>query len=137
MCGEDEATLRREIGKIAECGIRAVGPQIRYDYMDCATKLYAKNFARPIGAWCRAHGVEYIGHVVEDNSVHSRLGLGAGHWFRAMEGQDMAGVDVIGSQFCFGAPAQTRKGMTEVDGDFFHEALEPTGMFGKTEILYR
>ena len=21
--------------------------------------------------------------------------------------------------------------------DFFHEALEPTGMFGKTEILYR
>ena len=98
--------------------------------MDCATKLYAKNFSRPIGDWCRAHGVEYIGHVVEDNGVHSRLGLGAGHWFRAMEGQDMAGIDMIGSQYCFGAPAQTRKGMTEVDGEFFHYALGKLGASG-------
>ena len=114
----------------AESAENAIAPQIRFDYMDCATKLYAKNFSRPIGEWCRAHGVEYIGHVVEDNGVHSRLGLGAGHWFRAMEGQDMAGIDVIGSQFCFGAPAQTRKGMTEVDGEFFHYALGKLGASG-------
>ena len=114
----------------AESADMSVCPQIRYDYMDCASKLYAKNFARPIGDWCRAHGVEYIGHVVEDNGVHSRLGLGAGHWFRAMEGQDMAGIDIIGSQYCFGAPAQTRKGMTEVDGEFFHYALGKLGASG-------
>ena len=114
----------------AESADREQGPQIRYDYMDCATRLYAKNFSRPIGDWCRAHGVEYIGHVVEDNGVHSRLGLGAGHWFRAMEGQDMAGIDMIGSQYCFGAPAQTRKGMTEVDGEFFHYALGKLGASG-------
>ena len=114
----------------AESAEKAVGPQIRYDYMDCATKLYARNFSRPIGQWCREHGVEYIGHVVEDNGVHSRLGLGAGHWFRAMEGQDMAGIDVIGSQYCYGAPAQTRKGMTEVDGEFFHYALGKLGASG-------
>ena len=114
----------------AESAEKVVGPQMRYDYMDCATLLYAKNFSRPIGSWCREHGVEYIGHVVEDNGVHSRLGLGAGHWFRAMEGQDMAGIDVIGSQYCFGAPAQTRKGMTEVDGEFFHYALGKLGASG-------
>ena len=114
----------------AESAEKALGPQIRYDYMDCATKLYARNFSRPIGQWCREHGVEYIGHVVEDNGVHSRLGLGAGHWFRAMEGQDMAGIDVIGSQYCYGAPAQTRKGMTEVDGEFFHYALGKLGASG-------
>ncbi len=114
----------------AESADKQIGPQIRYDYMDCATRLYAKNFSRPIGEWCRAHGVEYIGHVVEDNGVHSRLGLGAGHWFRAMEGQDMAGIDVIGSQYCYGAPAQTRKGMTEVDGEFFHYALGKLGASG-------
>ena len=108
----------------------AVQAQIRFDYMDCASRLYAKNFSRPIGEWCRAHGVEYIGHVVEDNGVHSRLGLGAGHWFRAMEGQDMAGIDVIGSQYCFGAPCETRKGMTEVDGEFFHYALGKLGASG-------
>ena len=114
----------------AESADKRIAPQIRYDYMDCATRLYAQNFSRPIGQWCREHGVAYIGHVVEDNGVHSRLGLGAGHWFRAMEGQDMAGIDVIGSQYCFGAPAQTRKGMTEVDGEFFHYALGKLGASG-------
>ncbi len=114
----------------ADSADKQLCPQIRYDYMDCATRLYAQNFSRPIGQWCREHGVEYIGHVVEDNGVHSRLGLGAGHWFRAMEGQDMAGIDMIGSQYCFGAPAQTRKGMTEVDGEFFHYALGKLGASG-------
>lgn len=107
-------------------------PQMRYDYMDCVSKLYAKNFSRPIGQWCKDHGVEYIGHVVEDNSVHSRLGLGAAHWFRAMEGQDMAGIDIIGSQYFYGAPAQTRKSMGEnqSDGEFFHYALGKLGASG-------
>ncbi|MCR5136133.1 MAG: glycoside hydrolase family 2 [Oscillospiraceae bacterium] len=137
--GEMESMLRERHGDslnrrlpflFAESAKKTVEPQIRYDYMDCATRLYAGNFSRPIGDWCRAHGVEYIGHVVEDNGVHSRLGLGAGHWFRAMEGQDMAGIDVIGSQYCFGAPYQTRKGMTEVDGEFFHYALGKLGASG-------
>lgn len=104
-------------------------PQMRYDYMDCVTRLYEKNFSRQIGDWCREHGVEYIGHVVEDNGTHSRTGHGPGHWFRAMAGQDMAGIDVIGSQVIFGAPVQTRKGMggMEVDGEFFHYILGKLG----------
>lgn len=102
-------------------------PQLRYDYMDCISKLYAKNFSRPIGQWCHDHGVEYIGHVVEDNGVHSRLGLGPAHWFRAMEGQDMAGIDVIGGQYYFGAPALEHKAMTPCDGEFFHYALGKLG----------
>lgn len=104
-----------------------LGVQIRYDYMDFVSKLYQKNFSEPIGEWCREHGVEYIGHVVEDNGIHSRLGMGAGHYFRAMSGQDMAGIDVIGGQVIYGAPVQTRKGMTEADGEFFHFALGKMG----------
>lgn len=102
-------------------------PQMRYNYMDCVSKLYERNFSRPIGEWCEAHGVEYIGHVVEDNGVHSRLGLGAAHYFRAMSGQHMAGIDAIGGQVVFGAPAQTRKGMVEADGEFFHFVLGKMG----------
>lgn len=102
-------------------------PKMRYDYMDCISKLYEQNFSRPIGEWCESHGVEYIGHVVEDNSVHSRLGLGAAHWFRAMAGQHMAGIDAIGGQVIFGAPAQTRKGMVNHDGEFYHYALGKMG----------
>lgn len=104
-------------------------PQIRYDYMDVVSGLYEQHFSRPIGDWCREHGVEYIGHVVEDNGVHSRLGLGAAHYFRAMAGQDMAGIDVIGGQVMFGAPVQTRVGMggMEGDGEFFHYVLGKLG----------
>lgn len=101
--------------------------QIRFDYMDFVSRLYQKNFSEQIGDWCRAHGVEYIGHVVEDNGAHSRLGMGAAHYFRAMAGQDMAGIDVIGGQVVYGAPTQTRKQMTVIDGEFFHYALGKMG----------
>ena len=101
--------------------------KIRYDYMDQVSRLYKKNFSDAIGAWCEDHGVEYIGHVVEDNGVHSRLGLGAAHYFRAMSGQHMAGIDSIGGQIIYGAPALLRKGMTDNDGEFFHYALGKMG----------
>lgn len=73
--------------------------------------------------------MEYIGHVVEDNGTHSRLGHGPGHWFRAMAGQDMAGIDVIGSQVIFGAPVETRRsiGDMETNGEFFHYILGKMG----------
>lgn len=67
----------------------------RYIYMDCATKLYQKNFSNMIGDWCRKHNVGYIGHVIEDNGCHTKLSYGAGHYFRAVDGQSMGGVDVV------------------------------------------
>lgn len=70
-------------------------PRIRYALMDTVSRLYAENYSMPLGDWCRAHGVEYIGHVIEQNNAHSRLGQGAGHFFRAMSGQDMAGMDYV------------------------------------------
>ena len=117
-------------GREQKNGRGAICAQFRYDYMDCVSRLYEADFSRQIGDWCREHGVEYIGHVVEDNSVHSRLGLGAAHWFRAMEGQDMAGIDVIGGQYYFGAPVEERKLMAEGDGEFFHYALGKMGASG-------
>ena len=32
---------------------------------------------------------------IEDMNAHMRLGYGAGHYFRALEGQDMAGMDIV------------------------------------------
>ncbi len=34
-------------------------------------------------------------------------------------------------------PARDQMNYPQPPFDFYHEALEPTGMFGKTEILYR
>lgn len=111
----------------AESEEKTIRSQIRYDYMDQVSRLYKKNFSDAIGNWCEAHGVEYIGHVVEDNGLHSRLGMGAAHYFRAMSGQHMAGIDCIGGQVIYGAPDLLRRGMVEGDGEFYHYALGKMG----------
>ncbi len=111
----------------AESDTRLMRTKIRHDYMDQVSLLYKKNFSDAIGHWCEEHHVEYIGHVVEDNGLHARLGMGAAHYFRAMSGQHMAGIDDIGGQYLYGAANLHRKGMTDVDGEFFHHALGKLG----------
>ena len=68
---------------------------IRMHYMEVVTKLYSECFGYQLGNWCREHGVMYIGHVIEDMGAHMRLGYGSGHYFRALDGQDMAGIDIV------------------------------------------
>ena len=71
---------------------------VRCRYMDVLTRLIEKNFSKQIGDWCAAHGVEYIGHLVEDNNVSFGLGSSLGHYFRGLNGQHFAGVDATGGQ---------------------------------------
>ena len=71
---------------------------VRTAYMDAITKLYRDNFSRMLGNWCRERGVMYFGHIIEYMNTHQRLGCGAGHFFRATDGQDMAGCDVVLNQ---------------------------------------
>lgn len=78
------------------------GARVRHTYMDIATQLYRACFDEQIGDWCRERGVMHIGHVIEDKSCHTRLGQGAGHYFRAVAGQDMAGIDVVINQLAPG-----------------------------------
>lgn len=72
--------------------------ELRYSYMDAVTCLYKRNFSELLGDWCRKHGVMYIGHIIEDNNLHMRLGAGVGHFFRALSGQDMSGCDIVLNQ---------------------------------------
>lgn len=101
---------------------------IRYAYMNVVSKLYGENFTSQLGDWCRTHGVEYIGHVIEDNGAHSRLGYGAGHFFRALNGQDMSGIDVIGGQIVPGMDFY-HSGFSTAgwNGEFFHYGLAKLG----------
>ncbi len=69
-----------------------------YVYMDELTSLVRESFSWQIGDWCRKHHVSYIGHVIEDDGQHCRTGSSLGHYFRGLEGQDMAGIDDIGGQ---------------------------------------
>jgi hypothetical protein len=72
--------------------------RVRLAYMDAITKTVREDFSFQIGDWCRAHGVKYIGHIIEDNGQHARTGSSLGHYFRSLEGQDMSGIDDIGGQ---------------------------------------
>lgn len=101
--------------------------QVRLAYMDVVTRLYAENFCGQIGRWCQERGVEYVGHVIEDNGEHARLGCGAGHFFRAMSGQHMAGIDSIGAQIMPGGADVSHMGFTEISGKFFHYVLGKMG----------
>jgi hypothetical protein len=99
--------------------------RVRCSYMDKVSRLVEKNFSYQIGDWCREHGVEYIGHIIEDNNQHARTGSSLGHYFRSMSGQDMAGIDEIGNQVC---PNGEDEVITETlfgnrDGEFFHCVL--------------
>lgn len=102
--------------------------QARLNYMDACTRLISKNFSDRLGGWCEAHGVMYIGHVIEDNNQHMRLGSSCGHFFRAMSGMHMAGIDDIGGQVIPGLENTLRPGLaSKGDGEFYHFALAKLG----------
>ena len=103
--------------------------RVRYAFMDSVSRLVEEDFSHQIGAWCREHGVEYIGHVVEDNNQHARTGTSLGHYFRGLKWQSMAGIDDIGGQVEPGCEDRTKKnvfGYSE-DGEFYHYALGKLG----------
>ncbi len=100
--------------------------KVRFEYMDFVSKRYSQNFCWKVGNWCREHGVMYIGHVIEDTDQHAKTSAGDGHYFRALDGQDMGGIDTV--------LGQTTPGLTDYimavpcsydvsDPDFFHFTL--------------
>ena len=101
---------------------------LRVAYMNAVSTLYGKNFTAQLGNWCQAHGVEYIGHVVEDYNGYMRLGAGIGHYFRAMEGQHMAGIDNIGYQLMpCNDVASRHTGFSDIEPTFYHYYLGKLG----------
>ena len=103
--------------------------QIRVAYMDVVTKLYAEHFTWQLGDWCRARGVEYIGHIIEDVGQHTKFSSG-GHFFRALDGQDMAGIDVVLCQIVPGMSDNNNSvpcSYLMADHKMFHYALAKMG----------
>ncbi|MGM9948027.1 hypothetical protein [Floccifex sp.] len=97
---------------------------IRIQYMDFITKQYNENFTKVLADWCQEHGVYYLGHNIEDNGAHARLGYGTGHYFRGQEAMHFAGIDVIGTQIVPGMNYHHDAFSTGgANGEFFHYAL--------------
>lgn len=103
--------------------------RVRYAYMDAVTRLVRENFSFQIAEWCHEHNVKYIGHMIEDDNHHSRTGSSLGHYFRGLQGQDMAGIDDIGGQvFPQGEDISYDEGVFHHrDGSFYHYGLGKLG----------
>lgn len=96
----------------------------RYLYMDAVTSLVQENYNGQVYAWMKERNIPYIGHVLEDENSHARLGCGFGHYFRAVHHQDMAGIDLISAQLMPGDDLLTAwYGSGNGDGEFYHYML--------------
>lgn len=105
-------------------GNKELTARVRYAFMDAVTKLVREAFSYQIGDWCQTHGVQYIGHVVEDSNAHSRPGASLGHYFRGLNGQHMAGIDLINNQVLpqVTEPKKNMFGATD-DSEFYQFAM--------------
>lgn len=96
----------------------------RYHYMDAVTELVGENYNGQVHRWMRERQIPYIGHVLEDENSHGRLGCGCGNYFRAEYHQDMAGVDLISAQIMPGADrGNDWYGAGNGNGEFYHYML--------------
>lgn len=130
--------LSREFGRDATTSLPGLWyeigtptPAVRYAYMNLVSRLYGECFAGQIGEWCTARGVEYIGHIIEDNDAHTRMGASVPHFFRAMDGQTMSGIDLVLGQVRPGLDQRMFNWATwsgdPADGEFYHYALAKLG----------
>jgi len=103
--------------------------RVRFIYMDCVTRLVEEDFSKQIGQWCIEHGVEYIGHVIEQGNQHARTCTSLGHYYRGLKWQTMAGIDVIGGELYPNGQDTKDKNWCGIvqDGEFFHYALGKLG----------
>lgn len=98
--------------------------RVRTAYMDAVTRLVQTCFSDQLGSWCEAHGVSYIGHMLEDVDANSKLGPSMGHFFRGLDGQHMAGIDNIGGSIEIGAQHTGRhRPYDPFEAEFYHYEL--------------
>ena len=100
---------------------------VRAHYMEVITKLFRENFSLQLGDWCREHGVQYIGHIIEDQDCHMHMAHGPGHFFLGTDGQDMAGIDIVLFQDVPGLADCVHRGKLydngAADAAFFHYTM--------------
>ena len=102
---------------------------IRTAYMNAVSKLVSKCFSDQLGRWCEEHGVEYIGHMLEDCDSSANMGPSMGHFFRGLSGQHMAGIDNIGGQVMPGGMDVHRSepDMCQDSAGFYHYLIGRMG----------
>ncbi len=74
-------------------------PATRFDYYATLDHLFCENFARPIGEWCAAHGLDFTGHYIENVWPAPRSVADSMSAYRFMQAP---GIDLLGFQYVHG-----------------------------------
>lgn len=103
--------------------------KLRCEYMNLISDAFGKNYTSKISSWCKIHGVELIGHILEDGNAHAKTGYGCGHFFKAMGDMDMSGIDVVLHQI---VPGMTRYSNSADSSGTFEHYISTDKLFNVT-----
>lgn len=99
-------------------------PHVRVRFMDIVSRVMQETYNGQMHSWCQKHGLQYIGHVCEDENTHCSLANGPVHFFRIQKHQDAAGIDLIGGQVMPGKDfRQSWYGCPDGDGEYYQYGL--------------
>lgn len=74
----------------------------RYQYQDAFAEAWGRTLYGGLSRWCKAHGVESMGHFLEHGNAYLGMGTCAGNMFQLMKYSDMGGIDAVFDQFVMG-----------------------------------
>ncbi len=68
--------------------------RVRHDFYEVCTALFTEAFSKQIGEWCAAHGLDFTGHVLlEDSLTRQRKCVGSA--MRFYEYMQVPGIDLL------------------------------------------
>lgn len=96
--------FKEKYGYPIELAVSAVvtrrGPQVakrRCDYWEFVADTVADGYFGTIQNWCRAHGVKFSGHMLEEERLAAHV-INYGSFYRAMSRMDWPGIDQLDSE---------------------------------------
>ena len=70
-----------------------IGP-VRYHFFDFITQRFADSYSGVMGAWCRAHGIGFTGHLMGEGSLDEQSRF-VGECMRSYVYYDQPGMDML------------------------------------------
>ncbi|NDC74375.1 hypothetical protein EBZ70_03560 [bacterium] len=67
---------------------------VKWRYMELIQTLFLDNWAKPLHAWCREHGLKLTGHALHEDTLGAQA-VPCGSLMRYYEHMDVPGVDLL------------------------------------------
>ncbi len=69
-------------------------PVTRYRYFNHLSERFSRSYSEVVGEWCRAHGLAYTGHMLDESGLYSQATC-SGDIMRSYPFFDIPGIDML------------------------------------------